>query len=208
MLLMDDPKTDPWLTRVSLLARVKNLDDAASWQEFFETYQVMVRKMAQSRGLRDHEADEVAQEVFKRIATTIGDFERAPHRGAFRSWLFRLTRWRADDHRDARTTVESRRETRVDAGDGPGALHQIAAEGIDPFEAEARRNLVETLLKRVSHRLSAKDLQVFQLHVLDEKPVEEVARLLRVTATVVYNVKHRVVKLMREEVDRFPIERP
>src|SRR5882757_5746859 len=98
MLVMERPISDDTLrTRVSLINRVKNLTDDRSWSEFFARYQHIVQSLARSRGLSEHEAEDVVQEVFKRIAETIGEFSLAPRPGSFRSWLFQLTRWRADD---------------------------------------------------------------------------------------------------------------
>src|SRR5690348_12549719 len=98
MLLMEPPPADDTLrTRVSLINRVKDLTDDRSWAEFFARYQRIVQAIARSRGLSEHEAEDVMQEVFKRVSETIGEFSVAPRPGSFRSWLFQLTRWRADD---------------------------------------------------------------------------------------------------------------
>ena len=94
---MERPIPDDTLrTRVSLINRVKNLADDRSWTEFFARYQRIVQSVARSRGLSEHEAEDVMQEVFMRVAETIGKFSLAPRPGSFRSWLFQLTRWRAD----------------------------------------------------------------------------------------------------------------
>ena len=53
---MAELPTDALRTRLSLLDRVKNLDDHASWKEFFVTYERLVRGLARRRGLGDHEA--------------------------------------------------------------------------------------------------------------------------------------------------------
>ena len=49
-------------TRHSLLRRMKNWEDQASWEEFFETYWKLIYGVAIKAGLREVEA----QDVFKK----------------------------------------------------------------------------------------------------------------------------------------------
>jgi len=46
-------------TRRSLLSRLKNWKDQASWQEFFDTYAKLIHSVAIKAGLSDAEAQEM-----------------------------------------------------------------------------------------------------------------------------------------------------
>jgi RNA polymerase sigma-70 factor (ECF subfamily) len=50
-------------TRWSLLSRLRNLDDQASWQDFFNTYWKLIYGVALKAGLNDAEAQDVVQET-------------------------------------------------------------------------------------------------------------------------------------------------
>lgn len=204
---MDDSKHDSLHTRLSLLYRVKDLDDAQSWEEFFRTYERLVRGLARRRGLRDHEADEVAQEVFKRVARTIRDFEPAPRPGSFRKWLGQLTRWRSEDK------LRERQRGPFESWRPPDDERTPTAERIpappDPqmeFEAETRHHMLETLFKRIESRVSAKHLQIFQLLVLEDTPVARVSKIYAMSAAHIYVIKHRITQLLREELQQLPLE--
>ena len=58
-------------TNHSLIARVKNLADGASWVEFLGIYQPVVFRMARRRGLQDADAQDVIQQVFLSISRSI-----------------------------------------------------------------------------------------------------------------------------------------
>ena len=45
-------------TRHSLVERLKDLDDQASWQEFFDTYWRLIRSVALKAGLTEAEAQD------------------------------------------------------------------------------------------------------------------------------------------------------
>jgi RNA polymerase sigma-70 factor, ECF subfamily len=202
--------SDSLQTRASLLSRVKDLEDAASWEEFFRTYARMVQGLARQRGLSSHEAEEVAQEVFDRVARTIHQFQRAPHAGAFRSWLFRLTRWRADDKRRRRSPFSRAAiPERPDGESGTPIIERLPApeDARAELEQQARRQLIESLFRQLEQRVPPKQLQIFQLIMIDEVPAVRVAKMFGLSPTHVYVIKHRVLQKLREEFDRLPLDR-
>ena len=85
-------------TRRSLLDRLRNWDDQASWKDFFETYWKLIYGVARKAGLSDAEAQDVVQESIFSVARYIPDFRYDPALGSFKSWLMRLTRCRIADH--------------------------------------------------------------------------------------------------------------
>src|SRR5436309_33132 len=77
------------LTRPSLLFRVREWNDSASWEEFHRLYRRLIYGRARRAGLAHADAEDVAQDVFKRVAETIHDFDINPERGSFRGWLMK-----------------------------------------------------------------------------------------------------------------------
>src|SRR6266705_2859453 len=94
---MPDKSFDPIPTRHSLLNRLKDWGDQASWQDFFDTYWRLIYNVAIKAGLTDTEAQEVVQETVIAVANKIAEFKADPARGSFSAWLMRLTRWRIAD---------------------------------------------------------------------------------------------------------------
>ena len=211
---MIDPNesTDSLPTRPSLLARLADVSDDRSWREFYLTYAVHIRKVAQRRGLSEADAEEVAQDVLRRVAETIRDYKRAPHRGAFRSWLFQLTRWRAADRlrRRAWDDVSAahsllQQPSRPDDPNGGTGDRAISASELDrQFELEAERHALDLLLARLEPSVSRKSIQIFQMVMLDEVPIPRVAELFHTRPAAVYVVKHRVMEKLRAEVSAMP----
>jgi RNA polymerase sigma-70 factor (ECF subfamily) len=207
VLMEEKTSTDSLRTRVSLLDRVKNLDDARSWEEFFHVYDRLVQGLARQRGLGHHEAEEVAQEVFKRVAQTIHEFERAPRPGSFRKWLFQLTRWRADDKK-RRERVPHALSLEASDEDGTPLLEQLPAppDPLFDLEVQTRLHLLETLFRQISPTVPPRHLQIFQLLVIDGMPVERVAQLFHMNNAAIYVIKHRITAKLREEVRRLPLD--
>jgi len=57
-------------------------------------------------------------------------------------------------------------------------------------------------MQRVKARVTPRQYQMFDLYAVKEWPVGEVARTLNVNAAQVYLAKHRVSRLVREELRR------
>jgi len=200
---MNTPIEDTLQTRASLLGRLRDLDDADSWSEFYRTYERVVRGLARKRGLTDAEAEEVAQEVFKRIAETIHTFEPSPRSGSFRRWLFQLARWRSDDKIRERGRIQTEPMSESSSSNGSQGAHRVAdpADPLSLLEADARRQLLAAALERIQRRINPRDLQIFQMFVLDETPANQVAEFFGISSNSVYVVRHRVGQLLRTELD-------
>ena len=65
---MKPAKHDSIPTRHSLLNRLKDWRDEASWREFFETYWELIYNVARKAGLNDAEAQDVVQETVIAVA--------------------------------------------------------------------------------------------------------------------------------------------
>src|SRR6266581_1121715 len=81
-------------TRQSLLSRLKNSEDQASWQVFFDTYWRLIYSVAMKSGLTDAEAQDAVQETVIAVAKSIKEFQYNPKKCAFKSWLMLITRQR------------------------------------------------------------------------------------------------------------------
>src|SRR5262249_48183070 len=149
----------------------------------------LLRNVARKAGLTDAEADEVAQETLISVAKKIGEFKHAGNRGSFRAWLYQQARWRiADQFRvrasaprhepnpEAPVSLPARTPSlsRDDATTAASFDHEpigAAATEVDPaferiWDAEWEEHIRQSALARVKRLVSARQFQLFDLHVL------------------------------------------
>jgi len=197
------PGDDRLATRASLLGRLKNWDDAKSWEEFTQTYSRLIRAVALKAGLTESEAKDVEQETLLCVAKTIHEFESNPARGTFKSWLLNLTRWRIADQFGRRSPAAASAPPSDATATGTATVERVPApDNLDAeWEVEWKRNIVETALARVRRKAKPKHLQIFDLYAMRHWPAGKVARELGVTRVQVYLVNHRLTKLMKREVE-------
>ncbi|MGH7972353.1 MAG: RNA polymerase sigma factor [Limisphaerales bacterium] len=188
-------------TRRSLLTRLRNLDDDASWQTFFDTYWRLIYNVARKSGLADAEAQDIVQETVIAVALKMPEFRYDRSKGSFKQWLLLITRRRIQDHfRKMYRSAPSRGEVRNEFAPALGEeAHQPGpdAEIESVWEDEWRGHVFQAALARVRHKSNPKHYQVFDYCVLRDLPAAQVARMLGLNAAQVYLAKHRVSHAVR-----------
>ncbi|MEW6157749.1 MAG: sigma-70 family RNA polymerase sigma factor [Verrucomicrobiota bacterium] len=195
-------------TRRSLLTRLKDWEDHAGWQEFFDTYWKLIYSFALKSGLSEAEAQDVVQETVLSVAKRMKDFKYDPAIGSFKSWLLTITRSRIADH----YRKQSRQVRRAESGSATSTtrrtatIERIADPAQDRFEAEWDRewhkHLLEAATERIRRKVNPKQFQIFDCYVLKQWSVGDVARTLGVSVSQVYVVKHRIGALIQNELQR------
>ena len=84
-------------TRASLMELLKDLGDAPSWNEFYQTYRELIYSVARRAGLNETEAGEVVQDTLISVAKKMPGFTYDPTVDSFKGWLLTVTRWRILD---------------------------------------------------------------------------------------------------------------
>src|SRR5262245_41743614 len=192
-------------TRASLLERLRDVDDQASWQRFFDTYWRLIRGVALKAGLTETEAQDVVQETVISVAKHLPGFRHDPKVCSFKTWMLRLTRWRIIDQLRKRLPREQHIGiSSDDDATATAALHQLTGGKAADLEAvwneEWKTAVLNAAIERVKQRVSPDTFQIFDLYVQRRMSVTEVARLLGTNVAKVYLAKHRVAKLLRETI--------
>jgi RNA polymerase sigma-70 factor (ECF subfamily) len=199
-------------TRRTLLSRLKDLNDEASWKDFFDTYWKLIYTTALKAGLSESEAEDVVQETIIGVCKQMPDFKYDPALGSFKAYLLRLTRWRINDQFRKRMPREvlSVHSPKPQAGGAGGRVVQDLENLPDDSSLELDRiwheewekNLVERAIECVKRRVDPRQYQMFDLYYFQHWPVRKIAAQLRVKAGWVYLTKHRLSAMIHKEVKR------
>jgi RNA polymerase sigma-70 factor (ECF subfamily) len=200
-------------TRASLLFRLRDWEDQASWSEFDQLYRNYVKGQALRAGLSRSECDDLVQDVFKRVAETIHQFDARPDRGSFRRWLITLVRWRITDkfrERDKAQWADGA-PSATDTGEQTATIDRVpdinAQTDIDATEEEEwQKHVLDAAFDRLSKKAKAKQFQVFELYARHQWPVSRISKELGINLASVYVINHRLTKLLKLEVDRLRTE--
>ena len=215
---MNETTPDSLPTRDSLLSRMKDLGDDASWRNFFEIYWELIYNLARKNGLTDTEAQDVVQDTVIAVSRNIAGFRTGAEHGSFKAYLLKQTRWRIADqfrNRDKfarRAAVESGKQGQGEPDNddtGTAMANRIpdpATLEVDAtWDAEWEKHVLKAGLERLKARVSVKQFQMFDLHALQGLSAKETARTLGSSVMAVHMATSRLRRLLRREIARIQL---
>jgi RNA polymerase sigma-70 factor (ECF subfamily) len=188
---------EPPVTRPSLLVRLRDVRDAAAWQEFVRLYAPPVYGFARRRGLQDADAADLTQDVLRAVVGAVGRLEYDPRRGTFRGWLFTVVRRKVLDF-----AARHRRQWRG-SGDTRVQLwleEQPAGDDQALWNAEYERCLLDRAYDEVRIGLEPRTWQAFWLTAMEGHKARDAAAQLGMTVAAVYMAKSRVTAQLRRRL--------
>lgn len=188
---------DSGSTSSSLLQSVANHDEDG-WKRLLGQYQPWVGQLCRRSGVPESDVDDVTQEVFRTVLTSLKSFERLGGRGSFRRWLFTVVRTRVIDY-------QRRGQNRMPGEGGSAAierLNQICGESVPStwFAAMRSESHVDLILDQVRGSFSETTWNAFWLLTFDGWQSAEVAAKLGITKTAARLAKLRVLRRVRQEL--------
>lgn len=185
-------------TRDSLIVQVQNPLNREAWDQFAMIYRPVIYRLARQKGLQDADAQDLTQQVLHAVSQSIGRWEKLDPPVKFRHWLRRVVR-------NAILNALSRKPHDGAAGGSVAmALLQEHAnddlESASQIEIEYRRELYLQAARLVRADVNAETWQAFELTVVEDLPVEEVARKLAKTPGNIYAARSRIMRRLREAV--------
>jgi RNA polymerase sigma factor (sigma-70 family) len=194
-----------WLTRVTLLEKVKNRYDEEAWRDFVHYYGRYIYGIVRRMNLNHHDAEEVVQTVNVRLWQKLPEFQYDAEKGRFRGWLCRVTgnevkrflrRRKAESERLAE---HERRQVEV-------YLDRIQMPDVEALaEEEWRVHVARLAWERIERLFESNAKQAFEL-ISKGRNVKDVAQELGIAESSVYVYKKRVADRLRLEIKRLNAE--
>ena len=195
---MPAPTNEPnpaQLTSLTLLQRVRGRDEQA-WGQMHRLYRPFVLYWCARWGVRNEDAEDVAQEVFRVASSGLDGFRRDRPGDSFRGWLRGIT------HNMVLQQFRKAERNAVAAGgsDAMQHLHQIPAPSEKDDPAEQVGQLHRRALDLVRAEFEERSWQMFWQTAIEGRAPADVGADLGVSAAAVRQAKSRVLRRLKEEV--------
>ena len=179
-------------TRVSLIRRLADRNDAEAWAYFEAHYQQPVYRFARSHGLQPDDALDVVQEVLIAVHKSAANWSPSGRVGSFRAWLAEAAR---------RVTMQiTMQRARIGRGLG-GSGFAIEVEGrAQESQASAedeRRWIFYCAAAIVQKEVKPQHWMAFWLTAVEGKSAEQVSDQLSMKSGTVYSAKCRVLAKLK-----------
>jgi RNA polymerase sigma-70 factor (ECF subfamily) len=186
-------------TSQSLLERLRDRADSQAWQRLLTIYEPWLRGWLSRHQLQPADVEDVLQEILVAVSDKMPQFVHNGRPGAFRTWL-RMILINCVRHflRGQRL-----RETRISLAPVAAWLDQLEDDNSTLsrlWDQEHDQQIVRRLLASIQGEFEPITWQVFQMLVLEDRPVAEVAERFQLQRNAIYVAKSRVLKRLREEL--------
>jgi len=178
-----------YTTRKTLLEAIKDGDEV-SWHEFYDTYRPLIILHGKDYKLSVEENEELVQMILLEIFHKCKSFHYDRGLGRLRDYLRKIIGRKAVD-------ILRRRKNNLVSVD---VLNdQLAEESLleQEWESEWQMHVLSQAINILRTQLEPITFQAFELYVINEKPVKDVARFLDISVNMVYVAKSRAVKKLR-----------
>jgi RNA polymerase sigma factor (sigma-70 family) len=184
-------------TRPTLLLRIRDAADREAWAQFAAAYAPLIYGYARKRGLQDHDAADLTQEVLARVAGAARGLDYDPARGSFRGWLFTMVQ------RKLLNFLGARDRYAVGSGD-TGVLEclnqQPAPADPDGWDQEYEQQLFAWACAKVRPKVEAHTWDAFWRTAVNGEDTKAVAAGLGMTVAGVRLAKSRVMAQIRRRI--------
>ncbi len=182
-------------TSLSLLDRLCQEPDAASWDRLIAAYSPLLRKWIDRYEVQAADADDLVQDVLVVVMRELPSFRHNQQRGAFRTWLRRIVVNRLRNFWRRRGRV-----ARHDGGDLMGRIDELEdpnSQGSLLWDREHDRHLALQILALLELRFTESTRGAFRRLVLDDADADQVAAEFGLSLNAVFTAKSRVLRELR-----------
>ena len=173
-------------------------EDAEAWERFVFLYSPLIHYWCTRGNLGENDASDLTQTILAQVAEKLRSFDASREGSTFRGWLRVMTRNRVIDfYRQAQLHPK--------ATGGTAAQERLndvrAAETVSPDE-ESRElsGLYQRAVELMKVNFEDRTWQSFWMSVVEERTTAEVCELLGLNPGSVRMARHRVLRLLREQL--------
>ena len=184
------------VTSLSLILRIQE-GDTTGWKRFVALYGQMIYGWCRQSGLQPSDAEDVSQEAFTSIATSIGSFSHRGVPGAFRGWLWTITRNKILDHfrnLDRRPGAVGGTDFRMRVESVPNLPEEVPQAELSQEQA-----LLLRALEQLKGEFQEQTWQAFWRLTVERTTAAKIGEELGMTKKAVRQAKYRVIQRLREE---------
>lgn len=176
------------MTGEEIIIGLKKKDEKA-FEQLVNDYQVMVYNTALNLVQSQEDADDVSQEVFISVYQNIGQYDS---RATLKTWLYRIT---VNKSLDLLRSKQKR------------SFFGFAVGSYEPPSFDHPAVLLDNkenaqLLFKALNKLPEKQRAAFVLQKLEGNPVDEVAKILEVSAAAAESLLSRARRALRTELKK------
>ena len=189
------------LTRLTLIQKLKEECNEASWDEFISLYKGYVFVIIKKMNFSDEDCHDIMQTAFLKVWKNVQNFEHGGKNGQFRRWLALIAKNSALNH-IAKRKREADKQALIQMEQQSNELNNISEPEIERMaDKEWGIYIANVAWDNIRNDINDKLKQVFQMS-MNEKSRATIAEALDIPLNTVSVYKRRVTSMIQQEIKR------
>ena len=189
------------LTRLTLIQKLKEECNEASWDEFISLYKGYVFVIIKKMNFSDEDCHDIMQTAFLKVWKNVQNFEHGGKNGQFRRWLAMIAKNAALNH-IAKRKREADKQALIQMEQQSNELNNISEPEIERMaDKEWGIYIANVAWDNIRNDINDKLKQVFQMS-MNEKSRATIAEALDIPLNTVSVYKRRVTSMIQQEIKR------
>ena len=195
--------SEDWITRQTLLMRVKNQDDEQAWDEFVSYYRTFIKVILKYLNVSENDVEDLTQDILLKIWKAFSKLDYNAEKARFRTWMNTVIRNAVIDFHRARNrkikTIDNKEEIKTDSFPlGKDEFTRI-------IDKEWRAHITNLALENIRPEFNGNAMDVFNM-CLDGVTTKIIAEKLDLAEASVYKLRKRVEDKLVKEIKRLKTE--
>lgn len=186
---------DTYLTRQTLLKKLKLRLDESSWDEFVLFYEPLIHSVIRRFGAHNTEVEDISQQILLKIWSSIDKFNVTQKKGGFRNWIYTIAK---------NTTINQLNKSKRNEGHKEQLIKSSKGDYVEPeidsvINEEWNKHITSIAIERVGKKVSKKAMDAFSAQ-FSKETIEETAERLGLEVATIYSYRGRIKERLIAEI--------
>lgn len=188
-------------TSISLIDQARS-NDAAAWQALCDIYSPLVYSWVRQAGLDGNDAEDIVQDVFRKVFGNLRSFHRDRQGDTFRGWLWTITRNEVRGwfrrQKAAVAKPQGGTEAQIQMASVADWVSDDSAIGEIQTDQNTETQMIRRAAEAIKNDFAEHTWQAFWRLTVEGHTAADIAADLDMTAVGVRQAKFRVLARLRE----------
>jgi len=186
---------DRWITRESLLERIKDPDDANAWEDFTLCYESFIHAVVYKMNVGSNDRDDLVQNILLKVWKVMPDFDFDKNKAKFRTWLSYVIRNTVIDFYRLKKKQSAQKLI-----DTPDFVEDPNCSIESMIEKEWQIHVTKLALESISEKFTERAINAFKMH-LNGESIQKISEELNIKENSSYRLVNRVKKYFILEIN-------
>jgi len=186
---------DRWITRETLLERIKNQSDSIAWEDFTICYESFIHSVVYKMNVSGNDREDLVQNILLKVWKAMPAFDFDKSKAKFRTWLSHVIKNTAIDfYRKKKQTSKEIYNNAIDIIEDPNCSIESM------IEREWQIHVTKLALNNIASKFTKRAINAFKMH-LNGEPIEKISQQLEIKENSSYRLVNRVKKYFVLEIN-------